>query len=64
MALRRLVGNSMFRKYSEPEIFKISVSKSSPNNVSYAVIESFNKIVQNFGYQLKPGQKVNSMGYS
>ena len=48
MALRRLVGNSMFRKYSEPEIFKISVSKSSPNNVSYAVIESFNKIVQNF----------------
>ena len=46
----------MFRKYSEPEIFKISVSERSTNNVSYAVIESFNKavcdplnkIVQNF----------------
>ena len=35
----------MFRKYPEPEILKISISKGSPNNISYAVIESFNKAV-------------------
>ena len=35
----------MFRKYPEPEILKISISKGSSNNISYAVIESFNKTV-------------------